>query len=144
MDLLKVARVPAILATPETSVRQAVELMEKKCVGAIVITDADEHVLGMFTERDLVRRVAARDREINTTLMWEVMSTPVVSVPANTTIEDGLALMNQRHFRHLPVVDSANRILGIVSLRYLLMRRTAEKEAALGILSAYVNAGGPG
>jgi CBS domain-containing protein len=52
--------------------------------------------------------------------------------------------MVRNRYRHLPVVDSTNRILGIVSVRYLLMRRLSEQEANLEVMDAYVQAGGPG
>jgi len=144
MELLKVARVPPIFATPGMTVSEAVALMVKHGVGAVVVTTPDKRPLGMFTERDNLVRVTFKRMSPDRTRLAEVMTAPVDTVPPETSVEDALETMIRRHYRHLPIVDSTERVIGIVSVRYLLMRRLSEKQSTLDVLEAYAGAGGPG
>ena len=144
MELLNVARVPAMLVTPDMTVSDAVSLMVSNNVGSVVVANAENRVLGIFTERDNLIRVTNNGLDPARTYIAEVMTAPVDTVLPDTTVEDALSQMIRRRYRHLPIVDSTERILGIVSLRYLLMRRISEKQASLDVLQAYVTAGGPG
>lgn len=144
MELLKVARVPATLASPEISVFDAAVLMAEREVGAVVIVNTQNQALGIFTERDNLLKVTVAGRDPKGVKLRDVMSSPLVTAPPNMEVQEALTLMVQRHFRHLPIVDDDNRVIGITSLRYLLMRRLGEKEANLEVLSAYISAGGPG
>lgn len=144
MELLKVARVPAIVAAPDMSVLNAAILMSEDVVRAVVITSREKQVLGIFTEHDNLIRVTCRLLDPKTTLLSEVMTAPVQTAFAETTVEEGLAIMTRHHCRHLPIVDCDRRIVGLVSLRHLLLRRIGEKQADLEVLAAYLTAGGPG
>ena len=144
MELLNVARVPAVLVSPDMTVAEAVALMVANNVGSVVVANPDNQVLGIFTERDNLIRVTAQDRDPNETYLAEVMTAPVNTVPPDTTVEDALSQMIRNRYRHLPIVNDSEQCLGIVSLRYLLMRRISEKQASLDVLHAYVTAGGPG
>ena len=144
MELLKIARRPPVLSRPEMTVSEAAALMAQEGVGAIVVVNEVKQLLGIFTERDNLLRVTSRDRDPKTTLLSEVMSTPVRTAPPEMTVDDGLALMIRNRLRHLPIVNSTNHVLAIASLRYLLMRRIGEKDATIETLAAYVGAGGPG
>jgi CBS domain-containing protein len=144
MELIKVARVPAITAKPTTTVLEAAALMASENVGAIVVVDEDKRVLGMFTERDNLMRVTRVERDPRKTLLEQVMTSEVTVVAPDTTVNDGLDLMIRNRYRHLPIVNSKRVILGIASLRYLLMRRISDKQATVEALAAYVQAGGPG
>lgn len=143
MDLLSLAR-PAVLASRAMPVRVASQLMMNKKVGAIIVIDTNEHPIGIFTDKDMVDRVVAAGRYPDITTLGEVMTSPVQTAPGRMTAAEALQIMMQKHFRHLPVVDMNNRVLGIASLRYLLMRRIGEKQADVETLAAYVTAGGPG
>jgi CBS domain-containing protein len=72
------------------------------------------------------------------------MTSPIDCVPPDTTVEEALAQMIRKRYRHLPITDTTGCVVGIVSLRYLMMRIISRKEANLQALSAYVTAGGPG
>jgi CBS domain-containing protein len=144
MELLKVARTPAITVTPEISVAQAIKIMAENKVGAVVVCNTNKQVLGIFTERDNLLRVSLAKRDMDRTRLAEVMTSPVDTAAPDLTIQNALARMVRNHYRHLPIVDLTGRILGIVSLRYLLMRLLSEKQATVEVLEAYVSAGGPG
>jgi CBS domain-containing protein len=144
MDLAKVVRVPAITAYADTTIIEAVRIMAEHDVGAIVITDASQKVLGIFTERDNMLRVTLKRLDPAKTTLAEVMSAPVITAPPDISATEAMSRMIKHRYRHLPVVDADNRILGVVSVRQLLMRRVSEQQGSIEALSAYVNAGGPG
>ena len=144
MDVLKVARIPPTVAAPNTTVFEAAAMMAEKGVGAVVVTDADKRVLGIFTERDTLLKVTAKRLDPDRTLLSQVMTSPVETASADSTVDQALERMMNGHFRHLPIVDNDRRIIGIVSIRYLLMREIGAKQASLDVLEAYLTAGGPG
>ena len=141
MELLHVARVPPVTASPETTVLNAVQQMADAQVGAIVVTDSEKKVLGIFTERDNMLRVTLKGLDPQQTHLSEVMTAPVATASPDITPAEALARMIRSR---LPIVDSSNRILGIVSVRQLLKRCVSEQEDSIEVLAAYVEAGGPG
>lgn len=144
MELSRVARMPAVLVAPEASVSDVVRQMVEERVGAVVIVNPKGYPLGIFTERDLLNRVVGKNRDAQKTAVSEVMSTPVITANADTSCDDALASVIRSHARHLPILDSCGTVVGMASLRHLLMRRVAEKEQSIETLEAYVHAGGPG
>jgi CBS domain-containing protein len=144
MELFKLAKIPAIVATSHMTVDEAVELMVKNRVGAVVVIDRCMRAVGIFTERDNLTRVTFRHKDPRTTLLLEAMTAPIDTAEPDMSVEDALAQMIRRRYRHLPIVDTTGCVLGIVSLRHLMMRMLSRKEANLQALSAYVSAGGPG
>lgn len=144
MELLKIARTPAIIATPGTTVFQAGLKMAEARVGAIVIVNPENMVIGIFTERDNLFRVTCQELDPKATIVGEVMTSPVITVPVDIDDDKALAMMIRHRLRHLPVVDSENRIVGLASIRHLLLRRISKEMAGLETLAAYVSAGGPG
>jgi CBS domain-containing protein len=144
MNLGKVARIPAVTALANTSVLDAVKMMADKGVGAVVITDVGQKVLGIFTERDNMLRVTLKGLDPSQTALATVMSAPVTTAPPDISAVEAIARMIRQHYRHLPVVDDDNRIIGVASIRHLLMRRISEQQGSIETLCAYVNAGGPG
>lgn len=144
MEMIKVARTPPILAAPDASVFHAVTLMAENNVGAVVIVNFDRQVVGIFTERDALLKVAAKRRDADRTLLSEVMTAPVQTASSTSNVDDALRRMLKGNFRHMPVVDIDRRIIGIVSIRYLLMREIGEKRESVEMLEALLGAGGPG
>jgi CBS domain-containing protein len=141
--LLKVAHRPPVTCAPGAAVRDAVAAMVENRVGAIVVLDGGR-LAGIFTERDLMVKVVGGGRDVNRTRVQDVMERDPVSVTKDTTRREALALMLERHFRHLPVTDGRGGVLGTVSIRNLLQhqfeRVTEERDA----LSQYLAADGPG
>lgn len=144
MDLTKVARIPPVTATSETTVFSAVQLMADQQVGAVVVVDANQKVLGIFTERDNMTRVTLKRRNSETTPLREVMTSPVQTTSMNITPKEALNRMLGNNIRHLPVVDEQQRVIGMISVRQLLMQRVSEQRSTIDVLAAYVEAGGPG
>ncbi len=143
MNLLKIADVPPAEVSPTTTVLEAVELMVRRRVGAVAVV-AENRLAGIFTERDLMVRVVLARRDPATTTMAEVMTTSVESASEETTAGEALALMIERHFRHLPILDVQGGVLGMLSIRNLLESRVADLTRELDSLETYLTADGPG
>lgn len=128
-DILMSKGPDVIVTTPLTTVHEAVVMMCEAGVGAVVITDQNR-VCGIFTERDLLRRVVAPRRDPNRTELHEVMTSPVRSVSLHTDVRQCGDLFTQQHLRHLAVMES-DTLLGMISLRDVLAIELAEDEQLL-------------
>ena len=107
-----------VTAPPETTVRQAAEMMVRKKSGAVMVV-SDKNLIGIFTERDAVFRVIARGRDTQTTLLAEVMTTAPRTVDPDKSFGYALLMMHENGFRHVPVIENGKPI-GIVSSRNAL------------------------
>lgn len=107
-----------LLAAPDTTVAEAAKLMAKRNVGAVVVVEA-KRVVGIFTERDAVRRVIAKGLGARTTKLAKVMTPEPKTIDPNDTFGHALLVMHQNGFRHLPVIEN-DLPIGIVSSRSAL------------------------
>ncbi|MBS0335720.1 MAG: CBS domain-containing protein [Proteobacteria bacterium] len=107
-----------VVAPPHTTVRAAAKLMEKRKVSAVLVVEG-KRLVGIFTERDAVFRVIAGARDLDATVLSEVMTKKPVTVAPDETFGYALLLMHQKGFRHVPVVVDGEPI-GIVSARNAL------------------------
>ena len=98
---------------PETTVLDAVEKMNRERIGALLVCVSGE-LVGIFTERDVLCRVVAEGRDPATTRVVDVMTSEVVTVRSRTSVEEAMAIITERRFRHLPVIDDG-ALKGIVS-----------------------------
>lgn len=146
MGLLRLAQETKQVA-PNTTVLEAVKLMTATGVGAVVVTTGgplDCQAVGVFTERDLMRRVVNEGKNPATTLIREVMSSPVRGVLDGVSVSEAAALMRRHRFRHLAVVDAGGRFLGMVALRHLLYDLMDDLERKVGGLESFMMIDGPG
>jgi CBS domain-containing protein len=129
--------------TPEVRVIDAVAVMSENVVGAIAVT-VERKVVGIFTERDLMRRVVAAGRDPANTLISEVMTHPVETIQDATSVREAAAIMLSHHIRHLAIVDAAGDFLGLVAQRHLLYDLMGELELKVDDLQGYLMIDGPG
>ncbi len=106
-----------VTASPNETVWEAVVKMDTLGVGALPVVDDEGRVIGIFTERDLLRKVVARKLDPAKTLIRDVMTRNPVTVKPDDTIETAKKLMAKIRARHLPVVDDSGKIVGIVSIK---------------------------
>jgi CBS domain-containing protein len=104
----------------EQTVIETVRLMTEFNIGAVPVL-RDGELVGIFSERDLMRRVVAGGRSPGMTKVSEVMTSKPQTVSADADIEDCITLMREAGFRHLPVVDG-NKLRGLISLRDIMLR----------------------
>ena len=126
----------AIGVAPATTVLEAARLMNDRGIGSVLVKEGDR-LIGIFTERDVLRRVVADQRDPATTPVRDVMTASLVTCTPDTPIEECTAILTSRRIRHLPVVDAAG-IRGVISSRDLLGFKMAEQEATIEHLNRYV------
>lgn len=135
-DLLRGGGV-VVYAAPETTVAEAARKMARHNVGSLLVLDRGRQLAGIFTERDLLRRIVAEGRDPEKTVLADVMTADVVIARPDMPRRDVLQLMNARNIRHVPVADEGG-LLGVISLRDLLRFENLEKEFEIEQLRQYL------
>lgn len=121
---------------PERSVLDAARLMNEQGIGGVMVVEEGE-LAGVFTERDVLRRVVAERRDPEQTTVADVMTKNVITCSPETTLEECGAVMTTRRVRHLPVVGQEG-LLGIVTIGDLLAFEVAEHRDTISHLQSYV------
>ncbi|MBI4473633.1 MAG: CBS domain-containing protein [Acidobacteria bacterium] len=143
MGLLRLAQSPLVAVEPQTSVFEAVDLMHKEGIGAVAVMEGDA-LRGIFSERDVMLRVVLQNRNPEKTKMSDVMTAAVETIRRDSSADDALKLMLEKHIRHLPVVERDGKIVGMISIRNLLQEKVEELTDQLDSLEAYFSADGAG
>ncbi len=120
----------------DQSVLSAASLMNDRGIGGIVVTDGGR-VVGIFTERDILRRVVAEQRDPSTTPLRDVMTSPVMRCTTDAKIDECMTVMTEKRLRHMPVEDGDD-IVGIVTSGDILAFRVAEQQDTIEHLNRYV------
>ena len=120
------------------TVFDAVKAMVEANVGALLITEG-EKITGIFTERDYLRRIAVEGRRSRDTIVSDVMSSPVLVVTRDTTVEEAMALMTDRRIRHAPVVDEG-ALVGMISIGDLVKFTSQKQSFQIQYLTEYISA----
>ena len=123
MSILEMCDSEAAAVLLVATAEEAIRTMLARSVGAVAVVDENQRVAGVFTERDVMRRLALSGRDPGKTPVREIMTTPVEMATPDTSPGKALATMVERHYRHLPVVDENGRLLGMLSIRNLLEAR---------------------
>lgn len=140
--LLRQKGTSVITAAPDATVRRAIETMVDHNVGSIVVVD-DGALVGIFTERDYLRRIVLEGRTSKATNVREVMTTDVTTTTPDTTVEECLSLMTEIRCRHLPVIADT-RLAGIVSIGDCVKHLLDSARAEVDSLQNYVLGRYPG
>jgi CBS domain-containing protein len=142
MGLLQLGR-SALTISPDATVMDAVRKMSEGKVGAIAVLEGPK-LEGVFTERDLMRKVVFHGKDPKTTTVREVMSAPVFTVHDDTPLHEAVEMMRTHHIRHLAIVDAKGELAGMISQRYLLYRLMDDLQKKVGDLTGYLLADAPG
>ncbi len=135
-DVLRTGGV-VIYTSPDATVHEAAQKMAFHNVGAILVMENNRELVGIFTERDALRRVMLQGLDPRTTPIRDVMTPDVIIVSADTPRGDVHQIMRQKHIRHIPVADG-DRLLGVVSLRDVLAVDNLDKSFEIDNLRAYI------
>jgi CBS domain-containing protein len=122
---------------PRSTVRETVSLMAAKRIGAVVVVGVEGRVLGMFSERDVVRLLAEKGAEVLSEELSRHMTSPVFSCTAASSIDEIMHLMTTRKFRHVPVVENGT-LKGLVSIGDVVKFRLAEVESEHRAMREYI------
>jgi CBS domain-containing protein len=121
----------------DATVFEAVKRMVEANVGSLLVSDVGRHV-GIVTERDYLRRIALERRDEETIAVRDVMSSPLVVVTPDTSIEECMAVMTDRRIRHLPVVDEGI-VVGIVSIGDVVKFTSRQQSFELKFLTDFIS-----
>ena len=136
-DLLARKGTDVVSIQPTASVLEAARLMNDRGVGGVVVVDEDNALLGIFTERDILRRVVAAGLPPETTSVADVFTRDIVTCTPDMNVEEIGSVMTTRRVRHLPVVDVVG-LHGVVTIGDLLAHRLSDQETTIQHLNSYV------
>ena len=125
------------VADANDSVMEVAQAMVERNIGAVPVL-RDGQLAGVFSERDLMRRIVVEGRDPKATRVGEVMTPEPLSVSRHDDLERCLVLMREHGFRHLPICEGG-RLLGFLSLRDLLLRDLSEKDDEVKLMRAYIH-----
>jgi CBS domain-containing protein len=124
-------------ALPGYSVLQATRLMNEWGIGALVVIN-QQKIIGIFTERDVLRRVVAMQRAPERTMVGEVMTSDVICCSPRMLIEEAREIMMDQRVRHLPVVNDDGEPVGMLSIGDLNAHEVHEQQRQIGNLHEYL------
>jgi len=122
--------------TPYDTVQHALQMLTDKRIGAALVMDG-ERLVGIFSERDVVHLVAKTPNFDQSTPVGKVMTTQVLGVSPETTVDECMGLMTERRFRHLPVMKD-NMVVGVVSIGDIVKEVISDREVVIRGLEAYI------
>jgi CBS domain-containing protein len=132
------AKGPRVVTVPaKSSVAEAIRKMHAEKVGAVMVPDAEGCPVGILTERDVVRLYADGDRDFDALTVEARMTCSLVVGRLSMPVDEALALMTERRFRHLPVVE-AGKLLGLVSIGDLVKVKLSEAAEEAQALRSYI------
>ena len=136
-QLLAAKNRPLAVVTPGDSVFHALSLMAMHDVGALLVLDGED-LVGIFTERDYARKLILQGKSSKETLVSEIMSDKVAYVTLAATVDECMALMTEKHFRHLPVLSEDGEVIGIVSIGDLVKATISNQQFIISELARYI------
>lgn len=139
-NILKVKGRSVTTARPDDTVQEIADRLAHKKIGAIVIVGGGGSVIGIISERDLIRVIAQRGADALSMPVSEVMTREVVVCSEATSVDDIMEMMTNGRFRHLPVVEES-RLVGIVSIGDIVKHHIAEVELEVSAMRGYFATG---
>jgi CBS domain-containing protein len=139
-DLLEAKGSEVLRIEASATVFDAIKRMVDSNVGALLVTE-EGRVSGIVTERDYLRRVTLEGRTERETLVREIMSSPLVYVTPDTSVEECMAVMTERRIRHVPVFTERRDLVGIVSIGDLVKFQSKQQSFQIKLLTDYIESG---
>ena len=141
-DMLALKGTTILSVAPDATVYEAIKLMDERRVGALLVMRG-EQLLGIISERDYTSKVILMGRASKETLVEEIMSNGVISVRSDTSLGDCLKIVTDRRIRHLPVLDAAGKVLGVLSIGDLVRAVVAQQAETISSLKSFIGSDYP-
>ncbi len=125
-----------ISISPDVNVIEALKLMAKENIGAVVVLQ-DDNLVGILSERDYARKVVLEGKTSSSTKVSEIMTTKVITVEESQKVDDCMNMMTENHIRHLPVI-SGGKVLGLISIGDVLKQVMQQQKDLIEQLEAYI------
>ena len=126
--------------SPDDTVFDALRVMATHNIGAVLVTSGDE-LVGILSERDYARKMVLHGKASHETAVREVMTATLVSVTPRWTCDECMAVMTERHVRHLPVLDEG-RLMGVISIGDVVRAVVQEQQSTISTLENFIMSGG--
>ncbi|WP_434513633.1 CBS domain-containing protein [Dechloromonas sp. ARDL1] len=128
---------PLAVVAPKDTVYHALTVMAQHEVGALLVLDG-EQLVGIFSERDYARKIILHGKSSKETLVREIMSDRVAYVTPGTTMDECMALMTEKRFRHLPVLAEDGSVVGMISIGDLVKETISDQKFLIDQLERYI------
>jgi CBS domain-containing protein len=128
---------PLAVVAPSDSVFHALSVMAAHDVGALLVLDG-EQLVGIFSERDYARKIILQGKTSKETQVREIMSDKVAYVTPASTLDECMALMTEKHFRHLPVLMEDGAVVGMISIGDLVKETISSQQFMIEELERYI------
>lgn len=129
-----------ITIRPDQTIREAASLMFQHNIGAVVVLDTQERIVGILSERDIVRKAVTHDRVFDMAVR-DVMTADVITAVAQDDLMSVAHTMTEHRFRHLPIVDDQNNLIGIISIGDVLKAQRDQYRGEIDTLETQIMAG---
>lgn len=128
---------PLAVVAPRDSVFHALTVMAQNDVGALLVLDG-EQLVGIFSERDYARKIILHGKTSKETQVQEIMSDRVAYVLPSATLDECMALMTEKHFRHLPILNEDSSVAGMISIGDLVKETISSQQFLIDELERYI------
>jgi CBS domain-containing protein len=128
---------PIAAIEPDATVLHALEIMAENDVGALLVLDG-ERLAGVFSERDYARKVILQGKSSKELKVREIMTDKVFYVTPETSIEQCMAIMTDKHIRHLPILENGEKVLGIISIGDVVKETISQQQFIINQLESYI------
>ena len=125
--------------SPGTTVGEAVHILNKENIGAVIVMEADK-LVGLFSERDVLRRVVEHELDIHKTTVSKVMTTKVIVLTPTSTVGEAMKLITEKRCRHLPMMEG-DKVVGMISSGDLTRHLAKDQERHISELVNYISGG---
>lgn len=124
--------------SPTTTVAECIQTMNKENIGAVLIVENDGQLVGMFTERDILRKLFTKNIDIEATPVSHVMTKQLVYAKPTSTVEEAMATFTEKRFRHLPVMEN-DKLIGVISIGDITKWMIQKQQDEIKYLSDYIS-----
>lgn len=137
--ILKAKGNAVVTAHPDTTVTEAAGILTGKKIGLILVTDEDDGIVGILSERDIVHATARHDGSVKGLAIRDIMTKSVLTCSPDDTLGDIMAMMTHRRVRHLPVLDDGGKLAGLISIGDVMKYRLEEIEHEEESMRQYIS-----